>query len=271
MKKTILVTGADGQLGQCMRNIHTDYPGYRFLFMTSEVLDITNSEILFRIFEKKQPDYCFNFAAYTNVEQAENEQEKAFRVNAEGVACLAEVCKKYNVILFHISTDYVFDGLKTTPYTPEDEPNPLNVYGRSKLEGERRIQQICEKYFIIRTSWLYSEFGKNFYKTIRERVEKGETLQVTDRETGCPTNANDLAVFLMNMVSSNFKKYGIYHFCGEKAMTWYEFALLIVKKSDKQIPGKVVKTKNYHTFAARPVYSVLQPSHIAFEDEKPAT
>lgn len=266
--KTILITGGNGQLGRCIEKIHKNYPGYAFLFTSSKTLDITHKTHALRYFEKTKPDYCINCAAYTRVEQAEKTPEKAFSVNAEGVKQLAAICEYYKTTLIHISTDYVFDGTKSTPYTEADTPNPINVYGSSKLAGERYIQQCLKRYFIVRTSWLYSEFGTNFYKTILEKAKTRKEIYVTDGETGCPTNANDLAVFLMNIIVSGYKKYGIYHFCGHKIMTWYDFALTILKENHKLKPLKIVKTKNYYTFAKRPVYSALKSSIICFKDEK---
>ena len=266
--KTIVVTGANGQLGNCIQKIHDNYPGFRFVFTTSQMLNITNSAHMVRIFEREKPQYCINCAAYTNVEQAEKEPEKAFLVNGEAVKHLAAVCRQYHTTLLHISTDYVFDGTKKTPYTTDDTPNPINVYGQSKLAGEYHIQEELTCYFIIRTSWLYSEFGKNFYKTILEKAKTAKEIYVTDQQTGSPTNANNLAIFLMNIIALGYKEYGIYHFCGNKVMTWYEFALAIAEENNIQEQLKVVKTKNYYTFAERPVYSALKSSIIRFGDEK---
>lgn len=262
--KPILVTGAGGQLGKCLQKIHANYPQHHFIFTSSDQLDITDKEVVFLFFEKAQPDYCINGAAYTNVEQAEKEPEKAFSINAEGVKNLAEACKKHKTTLFHISTDYVFDGKKATPYTENDAPNPINQYGASKLAGEKYIREILHSYFIIRTSWLYSEFGKNFYKTILEKAATQKELYVTDGETGCPTNANDLMVFLMKIITNHSTKYGIYNFCGNKVMTWYDFAQEILQENNLQNAVSVNKTKNYPTFAARPVYSVLQSTKNPF-------
>ncbi|MEM9686945.1 MAG: dTDP-4-dehydrorhamnose reductase [Bacteroidota bacterium] len=265
---TILVTGANGQLGRCLEHIHKNYPDCKFLFTSSKTLDITQEGAMLRYFEKAKPDYCINCAAYTRVEEAEKIPEKAFLINAQGAKQLATVCENYQTVLIHISTDYVFDGTKTTPYTEEDEPNPINAYGSSKLSGERYIQDLLKRYFIIRTSWLYSEFGRNFYKTILEKAKTQKEIHVTDQETGSPTNANDLAVFLIDIIRAGYKKYGIYHFCGPKIMTWYDFALSIIEENQELKSLKVVKTKNYHTFAKRPVYSALKSSIICFKDEK---
>src|SRR5690606_10682047 len=157
-----------------------------------------------RVFEQIKPDYCINCAAYTNVEQAEQEPERAFLVNATAVEFLALACKAQSCILIHISTDYVFDGQKTTPYTIYDTPNPINVYGASKLEGELNIKKSLEGYFIIRTSWLYSkEFGKNFYRTILQKAQTEKELHIIDNQVGCPTDAENLMGYILNLISSN--------------------------------------------------------------------
>tara|TARA_R110002049_G_scaffold116881_4_gene269731 strand:- start:1857 stop:2645 length:789 start_codon:yes stop_codon:yes gene_type:complete len=255
--KKILVTGANGQLGQCFQKIREDFADLRFTFVGSAELDITNVEAVIDLFSKGQFDYCINGAAFTNVEEAEKHPEKAFLVNAEGIKNIAEACKRYQTTLIHISTDYVFDGEKLEPYTVNDIPNPINAYGRSKLKGEEYIQQLLNKFFIIRTSWLYSEFGHNFYKTILKKATAGETLTITDTETGCPTNANNVAKYILELVENNMKSYGIQHFTDNKAMTWYSFAREILKKNGLDRTTRLVRDNNYCSFAMRPKNSVL--------------
>ena len=176
--KKVLVTGANGQLGQCLQKIAPSYKELNFKFNSSKELDITDILEIETAFVKGNFDYCINCAAYTNVEQAEKTPDIAYKVNVEGVKNLANVCKSYNTTLIHISTDYVFDGEKDEPYTVKDVPNPINEYGKSKLLGEKHIQEIMDNYCIIRTSWLYSEFGKNFYTTILKKAKAGENLSV---------------------------------------------------------------------------------------------
>ena len=194
LRRKVLITGSSGQLGQCIQKIEKEYPDFTFYFATSTGLDITKRESIVDLLEKESFHYIVNCAAYTNVEQAEKEPEKAFLVNAEGVKNLAEVCREKGLILIHISTDYVFDGTKNTPYTEEDLTNPINAYGKSKLAGEQYIQETLDKYFIIRTSWLYSEFGHNFFKTILKKSNTDTELTITTGEKGTPTNANDLSL-----------------------------------------------------------------------------
>lgn len=252
--KRVLVTGSSGQLGMCIQKNHKDFPEIQFIFTSSKELDITNVAAIKKYFESNKFDYCINCVAYTNVDQAEREPEKAFAVNAKGVKNIAKACQENDVVLVHISTDYVFDGEKRTPYTVDDSPNPINEYGRSKLKGEQYIQEILERYFIIRTSWLYSEYGNNFYKTILEKAKTEKILFVTNEQTGSPTKANNLAKFICDMIESNNCFYGIYHFTDGETTTWYDFAKQIVKENGL---NTIVEAKNYTSFAARPLYGVM--------------
>lgn len=256
---TILVTGANGQLGLTIKELFTNNSlGLDFTFVTKEQLDITNKAALNNFFAKNHFDYCINCAAYTNVEQAEKTPEIAFKVNAEGVKYVAEVCKETNTTLIHISTDYVFDGEKEIPYTVEDLPNPINEYGKSKLLGEQHIQRILETYFIIRTSWLYSKkYGKNFYRTILEMAKQGEALFITDEQTGCPTNTESLAKYIIGLIVNKSVNYGIKHVSDKKAMTWFEFAEQILSENQLKNKTNLVKGSKYVTFARRPKRSIL--------------
>lgn len=255
----VLVTGANGQLGKTIQRLHSNYPELEFIFTSTSDLDITDTQKVESVFKVHKPEYCINCAAYTNVEQAERESENAFAVNAEGVKNLALACKSYGTTLIHISTDYVFDGEKGEPYAVDDVPNPINEYGKSKLAGENYIKEILEKYFIVRTSWLYSkEFGKNFYRTILEKAKTEKEIFVTDQQTGCPTHTESLTQHLIGIIINNNKKYGIHHFSDDKVMTWYDFTLNIIKDNNLTEAVKVAKAENYRTFARRPKYSVLK-------------
>lgn len=253
----VLVTGSDGQLGQCLQKISTDYPELHFDFRNSKTLDITDPEKLSAVFSNGAFGYCINCAAYTHVEQAEKTPDPAFAVNAVGVRNLAEQCLHHRVTLLHISTDYVFDGRKDSGYLPSDPTNPINVYGKSKLQGERSIQELLTRYFIVRTSWLYSEFGANFYKTVVRKAEAGEDLRITDEQTGCPTNANHLARYLLQLISMGNTDYGIHHFTDGEAMTWFDFAQRILRENHLENKVKLDRAVNYRTFAKRPKNSVL--------------
>lgn len=253
----VLVTGANGQLGKSIQKLAPDYPALHFVFKNSKKLDITDTRNVAEVFAQSKFDYCINCAAYTNVEQAEREPEKAFLVNAEGVKNLALACSSFNVTLIHISTDYVFDGEKETPYKPTDKPNPINIYGTSKLKGENYVKEILKKYFIIRTSWLYSEFGKNFYKTVLQKAKIEKVLHITDSQIGCPTKAGHLAKFILKKIQTDDTDFGIHHFTDNKVMTWYDFAILILNENGLGNTVKVVRSNNYTSFAKRPKNSAL--------------
>lgn len=255
--KKVLVTGAGGQLATALQEVvHTrGLEGYTFY--TRDQFDIADPRQVEEMLTP-QLDFCINCAAYTDVEGAEKYPEAAMRINATAVGLLAERCKDCGIILIHISTDYVFDGAKVGPYTPKDTPNPINAYGRSKLAGEVLISKILKRYFIIRTSWLYSGYGKNFYTTILNQARKGKDLYVTDVQKGCPTHARDLAEHIADLISSASENYGIHHFAGNRAMTWFDFAGKILSDNGLQGRVKVIRNNKSRSFAARrPVNSVL--------------
>ena len=253
----ILVTGADGQLGRSLKEISSDYPDHKFYFTDKEELDITQPEALEAYFSQHRIEVCINAAAFTDVDGAERNPEAAFEINASGVKHLALTCQKYNVLLIHISTDYVFDGENKQGYSPQDPPNPINVYGASKLQGEAYVRHILEEHVILRTSWLYSDYGTNFYKTIRRKLAEEDRIGVTDLQKGCPTHARDLARFIMEWMEDPERKYGILHFSGEQEMTWYEFAKKIAMEHAPDQVKRIVKDNKYRSFAARPANSVL--------------
>lgn len=255
--KKILVTGANGQLGRCIKDASSQYPDVEFLFVSKQELDIENEEVLKDFFTKNKLDFCINTAAYTNVEKAESDKEKAFAVNAEAVKKLATACQDNGVVLFHISTDYVFDGKKGLPYLETDQTNPINVYGASKLKGEEYIQQVCDKYYIFRTSWLYSQYGHNFLNTILRYAREGKSLTITTEQTGTPTNANDLAIALLKVIKQDIPHYGVYNYSNTGETTWFGFAEQILLQAGILKDANLAKTDHYATFAARPEYSVL--------------
>lgn len=257
MRKEILVTGSNGQVGEALKSISRSYPEIDFVFLDSSELDITNVEQCDRVFDKFRPDYCINLAAYTAVDKAEEESELAFAINADGVKNLALVCKKYDVVMIQISTDFVFDGKKNTPYTVLDLPNPINVYGKSKLRGEQYIKELLVHYYIVRTSWVYSDFGNNFKKTMLYLAETREEINVVNDQIGCPTHAVDLCTFLLHLVQDNCK-YGLYHYSGEKVYSWYRFVLSIFDEEGINIKVNPISTEEYPTKAERPKYSVLR-------------
>lgn len=258
----VLVTGAGGQLGQALQHVAHEYRNIQFYFSASAEADVTDKQVLSRLFADKKPHVCINTAAYTAVDKAESEQEKAFAVNVTGARNLAEVCNDFNAVLVHISTDFVFDGNQTTPYTEEDITHPQGVYGKTKRDGEVAIQETLKKYYIIRTSWLYSQFANNFMKTMIKLGRERDSLSVVNDQTGTPTYAVELAKAILNIIAANAGQYGIYHYSNEGEATWYDFAKKIFELSDITINLQPIPTTDYPTPAKRPVYSVLDKSKI---------
>ena len=258
----ILVTGGNGQLAQCLKDVVINDNKLYVDFQDLPALDITNKQQLESYFSNNELDYCINCAAYTAVDLAEGHSDLAYAVNSEGPKNLAEVCNKHQVKLLHISTDFVFDGKKQTPYMETDIPNPLGIYGASKWQGERNIQEAMETYFIIRTSWLYSEYGNNFMNTMLKLSETRDEISVVSDQIGSPTYAGDLAGVLVKIVLSSSTNYGVYHYSNSGAISWYDFAVEIFKQFGKTIEVKPIKTEDYPTEAKRPKYSVLEKSKL---------
>lgn len=256
---SILVTGANGQLGKTIEELYKNNTlGLHFVFVSKTELDITNKALLESFFSKHAFNYCINCAAYTNVEQAEKTPEIAYKINSQGAKNLANVCLERKVTLIHISTDYVFDGEKTEPYKISDDTNPINEYGKSKLQGEHHIKAILDNYFIIRTSWLYSKkHGNNFYKTILKKAKTEKELRITTDQKGVPTDTENLSRFIIELIKNNDKNFGLYHFCDENAMTWYDFAKSILIENKLLDNINLIKTDKFKTLALRPLYSVL--------------
>ena len=258
----ILVTGAKGQLGQCIQAIATEYPKMEFKFTDFDELDITDAIAVNAFFEAHQFEYCVNCAAYTAVDKAEDEEDLCFKINAEGVKNLAEACHFFGCTLFHISTDFVFDGTKPRPYVEEDVPNPLNVYGRSKLKGENHVRDILKNYFIIRTSWVYSEYGHNFVKTMLRLGRERDSIAVVKDQTGSPTYAGDLASFILQIIENKEKAYGLYNYSNEGTTTWFEFASEIFRKSGIAVKVSPISSAEYLTPAKRPENSTLNKTKV---------
>lgn len=263
----VAVTGANGQLGQSLQWIAKDYPAVTFLFLDSKALDITNIDQCDAIFKQHKPQFCINTAAYTAVDKAELECDKAHLINVIGAKNIAKTCQENNCILLHISTDFVFDGTKNEPYNEEDTTHPLGVYGQTKLDGEKAIQATLDSFFVIRTSWVYSQFGANFMKTMLRLANERDVLSVVSDQIGTPTNAIDLAQCLMNMIEMYDLKrdsnlFGMYHFSNEGYCSWYDFAKAIFKHNNSTIDVQPIPTASYPTPAMRPKYSVLDKSKI---------
>ena len=262
----VLVTGANGQLGQSIRFIADKHPNIQFVYTDFQEMDITSLESCQTVFSKYKPQFCINTAAYTAVDKAESEAEKAHLINAVGPENLATVCKEYDTILLHISTDFIFDGTSTTPYLESNIPNPQSVYGQTKLDGELAIQKSWEKHFIVRTSWVYSQFANNFMKTMLRLASERDSLSVVNDQIGTPTNAVDLAEVLLTIIQSPITHhpsfFGIYNFSNEGVCSWYDFAKEIFHQKGISIDLQPIPTSAYPTPAKRPAFSVLDKSKI---------
>ncbi|MDC8105672.1 dTDP-4-dehydrorhamnose reductase [Chryseobacterium sp. B21-037] len=256
--KKIVVIGSNGQLGNCIRKIAPDFESdYEFIFTDSQTLDITDEDQVDTFFYDNKPDFCINASAYTAVDLAEKEKEKAFAVNADGVAHLAQACSEHKTVLIHVSTDYVFDGETNLCYSEDDFTNPIGVYGASKLRGEELALEINPQTIILRTSWLYSEFNKNFVKTMLNLFSQKDELGIVADQFGQPTNANDLAEAIMDIIKTSRKNFGVFHFSNYPETTWYEFAKKIAELSESSVKLNALTTEQYPTPAKRPKRSTM--------------
>ena len=248
----ILVTGANGMLGQELCPILEDVGA--FVIETDvDTLDITKGDAVEQALTDIHPDMVIHCAAYTNVDKAEEDFETAKLINVTGTENVAKACGKLEIPIVYISTDYVFDGTKTEPYTPDDKTNPINNYGLTKLQGEEAVKKYCEKYYIARTSWLYGHYGKNFVETMISLAEKDEVKVVND-QIGCPTWTVELANGILKLLS---KPYGTYHVCGSGSTSWYGFAQEIFKQAGLNVNLQPCKTEEFTRPAKRPKYSVM--------------
>jgi dTDP-4-dehydrorhamnose reductase len=261
--KKIIVTGANGQLGRELQEAAKLYASsFEFIFLGREGAAIDDAEKVSEIFSTVQPYACINCAAYTAVDKAESEQEKAFAVNGAAVGILAAACKAVAARFVHVSTDYVFDGQSATPLKESDRTGPINVYGASKLQGEQLAMQNNPETVIIRTAWVYSEFGNNFVKTMIRLMKEKPSLSVVADQIGSPTYAADLARAILHILSADRFVPGIYHYSNEGRISWFEFALAIRELIDSPTPVTPIPTEKFPTPAKRPHYSLLDKSHI---------
>lgn len=262
--KNILITGSNGQLGSEIREISDQYENYNFIFTDVEELDLTISEDIDSFFTDNKIDVCVNCAAYTAVDKAEDEIGLAMLVNSTAVDNLSKVCNNNGTLLFHISTDYVFNGKHFMPYSETDTVSPDSQYGLSKLKGEEAVMLNCDKAIIVRTSWLYSSHGNNFVKTLIKLGNERDQLSVVSDQVGTPTYAADLAEAIMVMIASfdETKPKEIYHFSNEGAISWYDFGKAIMKLSNIECAINPIDSKDYPSKANRPFYSVLSKSKI---------
>ena len=255
----ILVTGSNGQLGRSLQAVAGDYPEMTFVFADRKLLDITVESSIFDLFEQYSFDYCINTAAYTAVDRAEEEVDAALLANTEAIAYLAKACKKYNTKLIHFSTDYVYADYNR-PLLETDELRPEGIYARTKLKGERVLFSILPGACVIRTSWVYADFGHNFVKTMLRLGREREQLSVVFDQVGSPTYAPDLAKAILSIISDNEwagQLSGIYNYSNEGVISWYDFAKAIFEMSHIKCEVLPITSDQYPTAAKRPAYSVL--------------
>lgn len=263
MKKNIIVIGGTGQLGQCLSEVITkNQIDYNYIFLSRADLNYTDFEQTAAVFAKYKPVYCINCAAYTAVDLAEEEQEAAFMINELAVKRLAKSCLLHGTILIHISTDFVFNGDSSIPLTEDLSTNPVNVYGWSKLKGEQAIEEILTEYFIIRTSWLYSEKANNFVKTMLKLSQSKNQLTVIYDQVGTPTYAMDLAEVIIKIAENGLNNYGLYHYSNEGVASWYDFAKAVFEFAEVDMKVLPVASSAFVTKAKRPHYSVLDKTKI---------
>jgi len=257
-----IIFGASGQLGQCLKSIANEKNIEGLVFPNEQDANILDIDQLDLLFKKYHPQYIVNCAAYTAVDKAESDAGLARKINRDGPENLAMLCKQYNTAFIQISTDFIFAG--NTPYllSENDEAEPLSVYGLTKLEGEEIIRQTIDKYFILRTSWLYSEYGNNFVKTMLRFGKEKEEIKIIADQIGSPTYAIDLAGVILNIIASKTTNYGVYHYSNEGVTSWYDFAKAIFDIGGSTIKIYPIRTEEYPTPAIRPKFSVMDKSKI---------
>lgn len=262
--KNILITGSNGQLGSSIKKVQIGYEKAQYFFTDVDQLDITNESQVRDFVAKNNIEYIINCAAYTAVDKAEEEYELAKKINVNGPKILAQVAAEYKAAFFHVSTDYVFDGTSYQPYIEKDYCNPPSAYGKSKLLGEQEVLNYGENAVIIRTSWLYSEFGHNFFKTMLKYGNERDELKVVFDQIGTPTYATNLAKGILCMVFSDIEINGnhIYHFSNEGVCSWYDFAKEIMEEAQIDCKITPIESSEYPLPAPRPFYSVLNKAKI---------
>ena len=261
-KHRILVTGANGQLGMELRDLALSHPEYSFSFLSREELAIENAEEVKRYFSTHRPTAIINCAAYTAVDKAETEKEQAFRINSEAVGILAAASREIGARFIHVSTDYVYDGNASIPYTESSFTSPVNAYGDSKLSGELEALEKNHSSVIVRTSWVYSSYGKNFVKTMLRLMKDKTEISVVNDQLGSPTYAADLASALLAIAVSEDFVPGIFHYSNDGAISWFDFASEIALQSGASCKVKPIPTSDFPTPAKRPQYSVMDKSLI---------
>ena len=262
----ILVLGSKGQIGMCLEEQLKKFTSFEVIFSSRSNLDITNLTDFNAAVNNINPDIIINTAAYTNVDKAEDEKVTAELINNLAVQNLSQLCTDKNIALIHISTDYIFDGSSDIPYLETDVGNPISFYGKSKLDGEIAITNSGCKFVILRTSWVYSEYGNNFVKTIVRLCKDQDKISIIDDQIGCPTYAQDIAKAIINIthfIQKDICEWGIYNYCGNTPLTWYQFAQMISKKNihvDNDVEILPISSVEYSARAMRPKFSLLNCS-----------
>jgi dTDP-4-dehydrorhamnose reductase len=260
--KNIVVFGASGQLGQCLKKVAGDKEIDYIHFLPEAESNILDLQALQDVFETYKPTHAINCAAYTAVDKAEDEVELAGKVNKTGAHNIAIKCQEFGTTLIHVSTDFVFKGDNPHLLTETDEAEPISVYGLTKLQGEQAIIDVLPQYFILRTSWLYSEFGNNFVKTMLKLGAERDELKIIADQIGTPTYAIDLAGCILEVITSGSEAYGIYHYSNEGVTSWYDFAKGIFDISETQVKISPIRTSEYPTKATRPTFSVMDKAKV---------
>lgn len=260
--KNIVIFGASGQLGSCFKQIAENEGISDIYFPPESEANILDTDALRKVFEQYKPAYAVNCAAYTAVDKAEDEVELSEKINKTGAENLAKLSAEYGSVLIHTSTDFVFKGDVASPRTEDDIAEPINVYGQTKLDGEKAVIDNVAKYFILRTSWLYSEYGNNFVKTMLKLGNERDELKIIADQIGTPTYGIDLAYAIMEIINTENTCYGIYHYSNEGVASWYDFAKTIFDISETHVKTLPIRTHEYPTKAIRPAYSVMDKSKI---------
>lgn len=258
----ILVMGASGQLGSSLKKVSAQRSIQDISFPGEDKGNILDMETLEVLFENEKPEYVINCAAYTAVDKAEDEVDLARRINRDGAENLARLCSHYGAVLVQVSTDFVFEGNQPHLLTESEETRPLNVYGLTKLEGEDAVMAVTDKHYIIRTSWLYSQYGNNFVKTMLKLGAEREELSIIADQVGTPTYAIDLAEAILSIIAAKNESYGIYHYSNEGVTSWYDFAKAVFDISETQVKVYPVTTAEYPTKSVRPAFSVMNKAKI---------
>lgn len=258
----ILVLGGTGQLGQCLQKVASEREITSITFADEFVGNILDIEVLEKLFIKEKPAFVINCAAYTAVDKAEDEVDLSRKINRDGAENIAKLCVKFDATMLQVSTDFIFEGNIPSLLSETDPTVPISIYGLTKLEGEKAVESVLEKHFIVRTAWLYSEFAGNFMKTMLRLGTERDSLGIIADQIGSPTYGVDLAGALLDIIGSEKKAYGIYHYSNEGAISWYDFAQAIFELGKVDVIVNPLKTSEYPTKATRPAFSVMDKTKI---------